>query len=362
MSPYTFAGWLVVALATLVAAIVVTLGQPGPASVGLENEVAFPALRADPNAVRLVRIESGGTSFSLERRDDGEWVSPEKDGYPVDTEQVRKMIVGLSDMRLVEAKTIRADRFARLQVEDVGAEGAESRLLRLEGEGEEALVEVIVGKARSRFTGGVEGGTYVRRPGEQQAWLASGRVEVKVSVDDWLRNDIMHLPSDSIRRVEVTPPAGGTPESEAAENRAIVLERPEPDGEVALEGLPEGRVVDSSQTSRLLSGLSFLTLDDVAPRSRFELPEARRRGVFTTYDGVEITVQLVALQDSDWALFSARFLEPEGQSEDEAAAARRQAEEIAARVEGWLYKLPSHVVERLSVPFDSLHRAGDGTS
>ena len=354
MSPYTFAGWLVVALGTLVAAIVVNLGQAGPASVRLENEVAFEDLRSEPDLVTRVAIQAGGKSFSLERRDDGTWVSPEKDGYPIDARHIRALIVGMSDMRLVEAKTTREDRFARLEVEDSAVEGAKSRLVRLEtAEGGEPLVEIIVGKTRGRFTGGVEGGTYIRRPGEQQAWLASGRIEVKSKLHDWLQTDIMHLPSDSIARVEMAA---------LGEQPGFVLARPDADGDYSLEGLPEGQVVEPSQASRVASGLSFLSFDDVAPRARFALPAERRRGVFTTRDGVEVTVQMAPIEDESWALFSARFVAPEGQSEEAAAAARRQAEEIAALVEGWLYKLPDHVVKRFEIPLESLHRSAGGTS
>jgi hypothetical protein len=351
MSPYTFAGWFVVATATLVAAIVVNLGQPGPASVRLENETAFPALRERPDAVDRVEIDSEGTTVTLQRRDDGTWVAPQKDGYPVDPRHVRQLIVGLSDMRLAEPKTTREDRYDRLQVEDPEAEGAKSKLVRLVAGEDEVLAEAIVGKSRGRFTGGVEGGTYIRRPGEERAWLASGRVEVKPNLHEWLKTDIMNIAGESVRRAEVRRPDAET----------IVLERPDPEGEYRLEGMPEGHVVEPSQASRVLSGLSFLAFDDVEPRSRFQLPAERIEAVYTTYDGVEVTAELAEIDDDTWALFSARHVAPEGQSEEDAAAARRRAEEIAVLVEGWLYKLPEHVAKRVEVPFESLYKP-DGTS
>ena len=351
MSPYTFAAWLIIAVGTLFAAIVVNLGQPGPASVRLENEVAFPTLREEPDAVRRILIESAGKSFTIERRPDGTWITPDKDGYLVEAADVRALIVGLSDMRLVEAKTAREERFPRIEVEEPSAEGAKSRRVRLLGDGDAVLAEAILGRARSRFTGGVEGGTYIRRVDETQAWLASGRVDVKPEVGDWLNNDLMHLAGTEVVSVEMTPPEG----------EPIRLERPGSDGNYTLEGLPEGQMVEPSQASRLASGLSFLTFDDVAPRERFQLPAARYRGAFRTAEGVEVTLQMGAIDNSDWALFSARFIEPDGIGEEAAAAARREAEEIAARVEGWIYKLPEHVATRLKLGFDELH-SPDGTS
>ena len=356
MSPITFFGWLVVALGTLVAAVVVAFDRPGTSSVVLANETAFPVLREAPDSVARLEVTAEGKTFVVERGPDGKWIAPKKSGYPVKPDLVRDLIVGLSDMRLVEAKTGREDRFHRLELEDPEGEGAQSRRVRLLDGEAAVLAETVVGKASGRYTGGAEGGTYIRRPDDQRAWLASGSLALQATLEDWLDSDILHLSSAEIRRLDLRPPEG----------QAIVLDRPERDGDFTLEALPEGRVLDASQSSRLASGLSFLTFDDVVRREQVVLPQERIRGEFTTYEGIQVTIQMAEIDKAFWAVLSARFLEDsEGAlalDEDDASGARRRAEEIAARTEGWVYQIPVFAADRLKVEFDALHKDPESTS
>ena len=351
MTPKVFLAWLVVTTATVVAAIAVTLSQPGTTSVRLDNEPAFPALRDDPNSVTELAVSGGGQSFTLARVEGGAWTAPGKHGYPVDADKVRNLIVGLSDMRLVEAKTSREDRLARLELEDPTGAEAKSRLLTLKTAGGESLAEVVVGKGLSRATGRVEGGTYVRRPDEMQAWLASGRIEPGASLDEWLDDDVMHLANNTIRSVSMEP----------LEGDAIRLMRATAEEAYALEGLPEGRVTDPSQVSRLASGLAFLTFDDVKPRADLDLAVVSHHGVYTDFDGVQVKVEVVPIGEEAWVTFEASVVETDGQDEEAATAARERAEAIAERVSPWAYKLPNYALERLQTPFESLHKGPDAS-
>jgi len=172
------------------------------------DEPAFLALRADPDAVAKVTLTTPEGSFSLVRVSPGRWVTPERADYPVAVDQVRDLIVALADMRLIEPKTTRADRYARLEVEDVGGEDAKSRLIKLESADGQTLAEAIVGKQRPRLTGTEAAGTYIRRPGEAQSWLASGGLPLEPAVTDWLVDEVVDLEGERIRRIEVRPASG----------------------------------------------------------------------------------------------------------------------------------------------------------
>jgi hypothetical protein len=108
-------------------------------------------------------------------------------------------------MRLIEPKTRQPERFSRLEVEDVDAEDARSRSVRLEDADGEVLAEAIFGKQRNRLTGVQQSGTYLRMPGDEQSWLASGGLEIASEVTAWLDSSIMDVASEEIRRIELDP-------------------------------------------------------------------------------------------------------------------------------------------------------------
>lgn len=351
MSPKVFLAWLVVTVVTVAAAVFVTLGQPGTTSVRLDNEPALPGLRDNPDAVAALELSGGGQRFALARGEDGRWTAPDKHGYPVDGDKVRTLIVGLSDMRLIEAKTAREDRLARLQLEDPEGAEAQSRLLTLKDGDGGLLGRLVVGKGLSRQTGRVEGGTYVRRAEESQAWLASGRIEPGASLEEWLDDDVVHLPSTSILTVEMSP----------LEGEKVVLARAEADGAFALEGLPEGRELDASRANRLASGLAFLTFDDVQPRDQLELGVVSHHGVYRDEEGLQVTVELVPAGEATWAIFDAAAVEVDGQDEAARQAIADKAKTIEERVSPWAYKLPDYALERLKTSFESLHKAAEAS-
>lgn len=410
MSPRMFVGWWVAAIAAIVAAVIAVSGQPGLTTAETVNEPAFPDLRARPEAVARIEIATPDGRFALQRQGDA-WVAVDRYGYPADTQLVHDLIGTLADMRLLEAKTTRPDRFARLEVEDADADDARSRHVRLLDADGAVLAEAYLGKRISRSHAYGSGGIYVRRGGDDRAWLASGSVDVAVSPTDWLAGEIIDIPRDQVRRVAAVP---------ADDGGAYVTARPDPDADMVLEGdLPEGREADPSAVNRTASALVGIRLTDVRPAAEMPLPDRRSFVTVTTFDGVEVLAEMAMIDDQPWARFTARPVaqpvpaapdeaaapdqdaptqataepaeppvdgidtpaEAEGAApaedaaaapddgdapaEDQAAAAadaaRTQAEAINARLDGWVFRLQDSVAERLDRGLDDL-LAGDGTS
>jgi len=340
MSARTVIGWAVAALVTVALAVWAVVEAPAPASVTVAGEPAFPALRANPQAAARITIRSSLGDFTLERGDGGAWVAKEKYGYPVDTTEVRKLIVTLSDLRLVERKTRRPERYPRIDVEDPGTKGSESRLVHVEAADGSVLAEAILGKERLRYTGGRENGVYLRRPGEDQAWLASGGMYVKRRLDDWMDKDVVNVAADDVAEVAIAP-AGGTPAFAArrAKKGAPLVLDPAP---------PAGREADPDAIKRLASVLSFVRMKDVVPAATKPLPKDRTVARLTTFDGVEVVAETVKLDKSYWLTIRARFV-GEGTPSKEAKA---RIAAIEKRTKGWVYEVAEYIHDRLAKPYD----------
>jgi Domain of unknown function (DUF4340) len=369
MTPKAVLGLAVVTLIATSAAVWVTLQQPAAGPVQIGDEPAFPALRERPDAVAKVTITMPTGGFTLTRKGD-RWVAADRHDYPVAADKLRELIVQLADMRLIEAKTSRPDRYARLEVEDV-AEGASSRLIRLEDTEGTVLAEAIVGKQRQRLTGAESSGTYLRRPGEAQSWLASGGVELDEQVQNWLEEEIIALDGERVRRLEVSPPSG--------ERYAVV--RDAPAAELRLAGLAEGeKLKQDANLNQLLGALARVQLEDVRPLDEVDWPDEQHTVRVATFDGLELTLQLATLDDQHWLRVDAASAAPdqrqgeqapaEGQVEEEARPqtaeqpqtepsavegqaekqAGEQAEAIKARTDGWAYQVSDYLFGRLTKP------------
>jgi hypothetical protein len=346
MTPKAVLGLAIVTLIATSAAVWVTLQQPAAGPVQIGDEPAFPALRERPDAVAKVTITMPAGGFTLTRKGD-RWVAADRHDYPVAADKLRELIVQLADMRLIEAKTSRPDRYARLEVEDV-AEGASSRLLRLEDAEGTVLAEAIVGKQRQRLTGAESSGTYLRRPGEAQSWLASGGVELDEQVQDWLQEEIVALDGERVRRLEVSPPSG--------ERYAVV--RDAPAAELRLDGLAEGeKLKQDANLNQLLGALARVQLEDVRPLGEVDWPDEQHTVRVATFDGLELTLQLATLDDQHWLRVDAASAAPHQPQGEQAPApgqaeapAGEQAEAIKARTNGWAYQVSDYLFGRLTKP------------
>ena len=88
------------------------------------------------------------------------------------------MLTALTELRLVEPRTKDPAEFSRLGLEDPNGKTAKSDLLRVLDASGKPIVSLIVGHRRVRTQGNVPEQIFVRRPDDNQTWLAEGSLEV----------------------------------------------------------------------------------------------------------------------------------------------------------------------------------------
>src|SRR4051794_31358306 len=130
-------GFLTLAAATLVSlalAAYALVATDRHASGSPASGPAFPALVDRVNQIGSIEVRSASGTVTVLARD-GLWRLPDKGGYPVETKRVRDLILGLAELRRVEAKTDRKDRLAKLELEDPGDKDAKSRQVTIRDSG-----------------------------------------------------------------------------------------------------------------------------------------------------------------------------------------------------------------------------------
>jgi Domain of unknown function (DUF4340) len=283
----------------------------------------FPALAANAGTVAAIELRQGPKVFTIERADGGgAWRLKERGGYPIPADKVRTLMLGLAEADLVEAKTRVADRYGLIDLEEPTAAGAKSRSVRLLDAKGGVLAEAVVGKKRSDAFGFGKSGTYVRKPGDVQTWLANTDLDVSADLKDWVKTDVFQTDSSKVSRVTVEMPG----------EQPLKIER-NADKKLTVAGIPQGqKLKDEGTADSIARAAAFIDFDDV----RKQTSSAAAKDVSTvkleTDNGLTVTLRLRKDGDAQWLAVAAA-----GEGD-----AKKTADEIAARTAGWEYQLSSN--------------------
>jgi hypothetical protein len=359
------------ALAAVVLAGALLLANHRAGTTLDENTALYPSLKTDADSIDAIRIFKAGKNDTptLELlRKDSVWTLSQRDGYPADAAKVRKLIIALTDAKIVEQKTSTPESYAKLGVEDLTVEGATGT--RIELAGGKTPVNVIVGKPSTRQT-------FVRRAGEAPSWLVTSTIEVSTTpVDAWLRRELLDVSGDRVQAAEVS--IGGQSYTVAKAART--------ETEFKVDGVPKGKELAPAAANSFATALQGLALSEVSTAQAFGTAEPNAKATFKTFDG------LVA-QLNGWVKGEKRYLSiatsydeaqakkfelpatlpaPDkpadaGKSEQTKPATAEPAKPVTAvdkvrdeataanqRLSGWVFEIPSYKYDVIFKPVDQL--------
>jgi len=361
---------LILAIATLAVAIAaVVVDTRGPAgSRGGAGELLFPGLADKINDAARITVTTAERKFTVARADAG-WAVADKYGYPAKFDTVRSTLVGLAQLRTVEAKTAEPSLYPRIEVEEASGKGAKSAMITVEDAKGATLASLILGKRRYGRGGGDNAVMlYVRKPGEARSWLAKGTLERNDDLANWLQREVVSLDRGRVRQVSVTSPG----------EQPFTIKKDKPGGgDFTLEAVPqEDKVKSSYEVNAIAGGLAGLMLEDVLPAKDLK-PEAKllRTLEYKGFDGLVLDLALYQQDGKTWAKVQAAFdpnsiaaapaegaggQDKAGQGSQEAAGSKgadavtKEAEEIAARTKDWVYGLGAGDLATLEKKFADL--------
>lgn len=290
MNRRTLIGLGVAAFVALVAAFVLNRANQPRSEGGEASAWLAPELRDHLNEVGKVVVTGAGgkTLATLERGANG-WGLAEKGGYAVDTGKLREFLLKLAEAKLLERKTASKDKYALLGVGDVADKDAKGVEVELDGLAQP--LKLIVGDANPH------GGTFVRRAGDTQSWLASGTLAVEKNAADWLKKDLADIAANRIQSVAITHADGSV---------VRVGKNAENDANFTLADIPKGREAGAEfSVNGLASTLSGLRFDDVMP-AKDAAPEAKTlKARYSLFDGLVVDVTAWQKDGKDQAQFVA---------------------------------------------------------
>jgi uncharacterized protein DUF4340 len=291
------------------------------------GDLVIPGLEKSLNSVTEVRLTKGDETHTTLKKGASNWLVGERD-YPADSGKVRKLLLDLGSLNVVEEKTRNPANYPQLGVEDTNTPKATGT--RIAVVTPEKVYEIIIGKPSSAKSG------YVRIPTAPQALLAAPSITVDGDPKRWLDNTLLDIGQDRIKEVEEKP-------AEGASFKASREKKEQTDFTVS--NIPKGRELSSPVAANSIAGaLSGLTLDDVhksTPAGDAKISHA----IFRTFDGLEIEVAGHKDGNRDLVTIAARSTAKETAD---------QAQKLTAQLQGWEYELPSYKYDVIFTSLDSL--------
>jgi hypothetical protein len=322
----------VTAVMVAAAAAALATGSTG-GSAGGADQPALPGLAQRLGDVASVEIRRTGLDLTFVSDGDS-WLTAQKGNYPADAGKVRRVVLALADLTLVEPKTREPGLYPRLEVEDPGK--GKSTLVTIKDKSGADLARLIVGKHSYDRLGEGDDGMYVREPGDRQSWLARGSLDLTDDMPNWLTRRIVDIPDNRVAKVVLTQPDG----------TALTLSRVKPDAKFVLENPPKNAKYKSDTVlGEPAMALETLDLDDVQPAAKLPLPD---KGVtaasYTTFDGLTLNVRLYQHGNQSWVALSATG----------AGKAAIEAKNLDHRVSHWVYAIPAYKAKMLETKLADL--------
>ena len=296
------------------------------------NDVqVFPRLNAKPEAAKVLVIETGELKLKFKQNKDSVWVAEDKFKYPASSKLIQKVISQLADMRKIAVKTRMPSRFNQIGVEPYQQADANSVFVKLKAADGEILAESIFGAQFRRNNIGVAEGTFIRHPKEQQAWLASGSIDIPSDLLSWLDTRILNIGSNEIKKIKLWDKLG----------RTAVVVRSNDGGRFIYQNRDGIGYLDREIAKNLFESLTKLSFVDVLPRKISEKWQSILDFEVEAYSGSKIAGQLFRGDSRKILQFSIE------ENALKKIALRGLADTIAySELNKWSYFIPSWQAER----------------
>ncbi|MEX1200807.1 MAG: DUF4340 domain-containing protein [Methylophaga sp.] len=303
---------LAILTGVMVLLMLVTIYQSDDAD---DFALLYPELFEQLSDVNKLTFQGREGNFSLTRDEGEDWTVDDYYNYPADFDLVKRMLIDLADARILEAKTDDPALHAVLGL-DTDGEALEIKMLN----DDEIIAGVVLGKTRDVTVQTGPRQTYVRRSGEEQAWLAEGYLQISPVMLNWIDGEIINVARERIARVDIIQPNGDT---------ATLINL----GEKDKFGTPQDReqtVFKYQQLGYDIAGSLYqLRLEDVTPIDEFSRGDSEVvTAEFLTYDGLKITAETSFIDGFYYATFHVEY---DGSATDNVPADIAKLDELKSR-------------------------------
>ncbi|XBQ16942.1 MAG: DUF4340 domain-containing protein [Oceanicaulis sp.] len=300
------------------------------AALGARPDVSGPVVPGWRDAAadaERIEIITSDEQFMLVRSEAG-WTMPSRGDYAVRPERIAELDEALGGLQYDRAMTRDPEKFPRLGLDDPIGGGAGIRINVLDSEGT-AIAALIVGRDRD------EGGVYLRTPGGERAYSATGTLPELGDAGRWLGLEFWDLDPGSVAQARIRPEAGPAWAVQRAGIAQRNFELVEPEG---------WRLVTGGAANGPATAGARLRFRDVKPAAALTGAFAARHQA-VTFSGIAYDLTFTAEGEERWAVIEVRA------AADDAA---ERVERLERFVDGWAFRVSEDAYERMTRPLPEL--------
>lgn len=300
----------------------------------------------DPTQVKSITIKSKAEEVKLDKNGE-DFVVTSKLSYPASRKEVNTLLRDITKVQLAAELTDDKNAHKALGVSE---DADDAKVVKFfDGAGKE-IVGVVVGKA-AEGTGGYN----VRLTSSDQVYRSEAYVYVRDKSLDYVEKELVNNERNQIEKVEVLP----------ANAQAYVISSPK-EGEVKLEGIPEGKRAKATNYESVFTTTSYFSFEELASASAKQDLEFKDSHVVTRRDGAQFKFDVAKKDDKWWVRGVAKYVGPAKISiskddkddvlkQKEANLKAQDAVEAFNRQhQSWVYQVGSWKAENMAKPFADL--------
>ncbi|HUL18980.1 MAG TPA: DUF4340 domain-containing protein [Steroidobacteraceae bacterium] len=292
----------------------------------LGGDLVLPGLEQAVNTITEIRLRKGDGTHTTLTKGPNEWSVTER-AWPAARDKVRRLLLDLGTLNVVEEKTRLPANYAALGVEDVSSAKATGTQVDLIAPGH--TWALVLGKPSGAKSG------YVRLANSAQSLLAAPLVSADAAPKSWLDSALIDLPAERVREIQERPAEGAG---------FVAVRQKKEDAHFNVVPVPKGRELSGAGAADTLgAALSGLTLEDVAKAGAAD-PKSPH-AFFRTFDGLE--VEAIGRKDGTHALL---VLSARGTTSESGLEAQR----LNTRFSGWEFEIPDYKYAAIFTPVTDL--------
>lgn len=307
-----------------------------------------------PERLAAIELDDRDGTVRLEQRD-GTWVLPHKGGYPADLAKVTELVRDLQSLRIGETSTSSPERHARVGLIAPSDGGETAVHVRVLGPSDAVIAELLLGRTDTSRS---QNALFVRRPDDDQCYLALGDVRRETSASSWYDAKVLAIPTSDVARAAIE--FAGDPDA----GYELVRADPEDFGFV-FAPRAEGREMGAEwKWTALARNAANLSATDVRPAEDFDASGAERASIaLATYDGLVVEGELVRLPSEvedtpgpSWIRYTVRAQARDGNADDTVSEeVQARAAELRSQLEGWWFAVAPGTAASLWTPREGMY-------
>jgi len=262
----------------MVLLMLITIQRPNDSQD--DEGLLFPELFEQLSAVDTISVKSSQEEFTLYKQGE-DWFIKERWNFPADFNLVKRALIDISEAKILERKTDKQEQLMLLGLEGMDEGGESVHITMLQGQ--ESVAGLILGRERELGQTGGARQFYVRRAGENRAWLAEGYLNINPLMLNWIKSEVINIARERIAQVNIIQPNGDT---------ATLISLGKKDKFGTPEELDK-TVFKYAQLGYDIAGsLNQLKMEDVLPESDFDRGDSEVvTAEFLTFDGLKIITE-----------------------------------------------------------------------